>query len=250
VNRLPSDEDIAKQLDRLDERVADDLESEVLEFKPWQGPKDSLSVAIEISVCFANARGGVVVFGVKDKTKGRRKAITGCKRYDLDVWRRGIYDSTRANLSVEVHTLDVPEGTLLVVKVPQGPAPPYGTSAGLYKIRIGKNCMPYSPEAFQRRQVSLGAVDWSSYPADSFTEADIDPGEVARVRDFIGAKRPGSHLCKLKDRELLIALGAIMGGRLTRAGMLLFGRADRLARALPNHEVIYLSQMNRCGRGS
>jgi ATP-dependent DNA helicase RecG len=103
----------------------------VLDFKHWEGAKNSLSEAVELAVCFTNADGGLAVFGVKDRVKGRASAITGCKRYDLDVWRRGIYEGTRPHLTVDVSELDVPEGKLILVRVPKGPAPPYGTAAGL-----------------------------------------------------------------------------------------------------------------------
>ena len=79
-----------------------------------------MKVAVEYAACFANGEGGVIVFGVADRTLGRAKAIHGATGYDLDTWRRGIFDSTRPNLTVEVEELRVPEGTgrLLVVRVP------------------------------------------------------------------------------------------------------------------------------------
>ncbi|MCK4391686.1 ATP-binding protein, partial [Candidatus Bipolaricaulota bacterium] len=101
--------------------MADDLESDVLDFKPWEGPKKSMTAAVEYTVCFANAYGGLIVFGVKDRTRGREEAITGCERYDLDEWRRGIYQSTNPQLTVDIEELQVPEGTLLLVRVPKSP---------------------------------------------------------------------------------------------------------------------------------
>jgi ATP-dependent DNA helicase RecG len=142
MKRIPSDETILQLLDRLDDVPADALESEVLDFKRWEGAKKSLSEAVELAVCFANAEGGFFVFGVKDRVKGRASAVTNCERYDLDVWRRGIYEGTRPHLMVDVSELDVPEGKLILVRVPKGPAPPYGTAAGLYQVRVGKHCMP------------------------------------------------------------------------------------------------------------
>lgn len=53
-------------LAQLDDAIADALESEFLDFKPSLGPKEDLKVACEYAVCFANAAGGVVVFGVAD----------------------------------------------------------------------------------------------------------------------------------------------------------------------------------------
>jgi ATP-dependent DNA helicase RecG len=126
MQRIPSDETILHLLDRLNETYADELESEVLDFKRWEGAKKSLSESVEMAVCFANAEGGLAVFGVKDRIRGRGFAITGCDHYDLDVWRRGIYESTRPHLTVDVSELEVPEGTLILVRVPKGPTPPDG----------------------------------------------------------------------------------------------------------------------------
>ncbi len=66
---IPSNEDILALLAQLDDAIADALESEFLHFKPSLGPKEDLKVACEYAVCFANAAGGVVVFGVADKQR-------------------------------------------------------------------------------------------------------------------------------------------------------------------------------------
>jgi ATP-dependent DNA helicase RecG len=161
---IPSRQDILRLLDELNRgKVADDLESEVVDFKPWLADlKENQAVAVEYAVCFANSDGGVIVFGVRDRTRGRKAAISGCTGYDLDIWRRGIYDATRPHITVDIEELDVPEGRLLLVRVPKGAKPPYGTSSGVFKMRMGKNCMPLDPDAFARRQVAIGAVDWSA----------------------------------------------------------------------------------------
>ena len=244
MSRIPSDETVLRLLDRLDEVPAAEMESEVLEFKSWEGPKKSLAEAVEMAVCFANAEGGLVVFGIEDKVKGRAEAVTGCDSYDLDVWRRGIYEATRPSLTVEVSELTVPEGVLLSVRVPKGPTPPYGTSGGLYLVRVGKNCMPYSPDAFVRKQVSTGAIDWSAQPMEGAGVRDLDPTEIERVRKVIKASRPASPLLELNDRELLGSVGALRGDYVTRAGFLLLGRQDRLSELLPGHEIIYLHYLS------
>lgn len=228
----------------MNEATADQLESEVLDFKRWVDAKKSLSEAVQMAVCFANADGGVVVFGVRDDIRGRAKAISGCERYDLDVWRRGIYERTMPNLTVDVSELTVPEGNLILVRVPKGPTPPYGTSAGLYQVRVGKNCMPYSPEDFQRKQVGMGALDWSAESVDGITLENLDPTEIARLRNVLRANRAESPLLALKDEELLAALGVTRDGRVTRAGLLLVGREDVVRRTIPGHEVIYLHHIS------
>ena len=85
---IPDTAQLLTLLDRLEHGIADDLESQFLDFKPWQGPKEDLKLACEYAVCFANASGGVVVFGIADKVRGRSHAIEGAKGYDLDIFRR------------------------------------------------------------------------------------------------------------------------------------------------------------------
>ncbi len=240
MKSIPSPETILQLLDRLNEVVADDLETECLDFKRWRGVKESMTEAVEMAVCFANAQGGMIVFGVNDSVRGRNKAVGCCDRYDLDEWLRGIYDRTRPNLTVEVSELPVPEGNLILVRVPKGPAPPYGTSGGLYRVRVGKNCMPYSPEDFQKRQVSMGAIDWSAQPVEGIGRDALDPTELDRLRSVLRANRPESPLLDLKDDEFLSSLGVLHEGRITRAGLLLLGRKNIIHRTIPNHEVIYL----------
>lgn len=147
---VPTNDEALATRDRLDTCVADDLETQWLEFEPWQTTKGEMRVAVEYAVAFANAEGGVIVLGIADKIRGWKNAIHGVSGYDLDVWRRGIYDSTCPGVLVEIDELQVPEGKgcLLVVRTPKGPNPPYGTARGLYKVRVGKDCMPMDAHRF------------------------------------------------------------------------------------------------------
>src|SRR5436305_9998023 len=242
---IPTNEEILSALGRLDSKVADDLETQWLEIKPWQGSKEDMKVAVEYAACFANAEGGVVVFGVADRTRGRAKAIHGAAGYDLDVWRRGIFDSTRPNLTVEVEELRVPEGTgrLLVVRVPRGEHPPYGTAQGLFKQRVGKNCMPLDGQRFVKSRVAAGAMDWSGERSRELTVADLDAVEVARARNILRRNHADSGLLALSDPDLLLALGAVRNGQVTYAGLLLFGREETLRELCPQHQVHYVYQV-------
>jgi ATP-dependent DNA helicase RecG len=199
---IPNNAEIIALLDRLATHTADELESQWLEFKPWQDSKDEMKVAVEYAVCFANAEGGVIVFGVVDQTRGRAAAIRGVHGYDLDTWQRGIYAATVPHLSVDIEELAVPEGTgkLLIVRVRKGTSPPYGTAQGLFKTRVGKNCMPLYPASFARDQIRIGAIDWSGQPAEEVSMVDLDPVEVARARNILRGINPDSELLELNDK--------------------------------------------------
>ena len=243
---IPSDDDIRALLSQLDHQIADDLESEALDFKPWTSPKEDMRVAIEYAICFANASGGVVVFGVPDRVLGRGAAIHGAKGYDLDLWRRSIFDATRPNLAVAISEMDVPEGTgkLLIMRVLKGTNAPYGTAQGLYKQRVGKNCMPLDPHAFAKAKFVTGIVDWSGQSAEEVTIDDLDPVEIARARNVLAKFRPQSDLNKVGDKELLVGLGAVRDDAVTRTGLLLFGREAKLAAVCPQHQLHYVHQVS------
>lgn len=243
---IPTDAEILALLDQLDAgKCADDLESYWLDFKPFNDPKDDKKVAYEYAVCFANADGGVVVFGVADKERGgRASAIHGSGSVDPAQWERDIYSSTVPHLRVTVAELPVAEGTgrLLVVRVPKGESPPYGTSQGLYKKRVSKNCMPMDLHAEARVQVQTGVVDWSGQPVAGAGLDVLDPVEIARARNVLRRLKPASELIRVGDLELLRGLRAVHDGKVTRSGLLLFGLTDELARRCPQHVVQYVYQ--------
>ncbi len=240
---IPTNPEILALLDHLDHSLGDDLETHWLDFKAWTGTREDLKTAVEYAVCMANADGGAVVFGVEDKTQGRA-AIHGAGNYNLDHWRQQIYNLTRPNLSVELDELTVPEGTgkLLVVRVPKGSSPPYGTAAGLFKKRVGKNCLPLDPQSFLRARVATGAVDWSGEPAEGVEVEDLDVVEIARAKNVLRRINPESELLKVREREFLTGLGALRGGKVTHTGLLLFGRERTIIERCPQHQVHYVYQ--------
>lgn len=237
---IPTNEDILHLLNQLEHSIADDIESNTLDFKPWINSKSDMKVAVEYAVCFSNAEGGALVFGVSDKITGRSKAIHGAKGYNLDTWRRGIFDGTTPHIPVEIEEMKVPEGTgrLLIVRIPKGNNPPYGTAQGLFKQRIGKNCMPMDQAAFASARVSTGAVDWSGQPALGITQDDLDTLEIARARAILRSKNPESELLKMGDKQFLEGLEAIRGDCVTNTGLILFGKPDIISAFCPRTRCI------------
>jgi ATP-dependent DNA helicase RecG len=139
----------------------------------------------------------------------------------------------------------VPEGTgrLLLVRVPRGPHPPYGTAQGLFKERVGKNCMPMDPERFLRSRIASGFTDWSGLPAHGVRVSDLDPVEIARGRNILRRQNPESELLKLDDQSFLVRLGAIRDGHVTHTGLLLFGNEQVLRENCRQHQVHYVHQV-------
>lgn len=117
-----SKEEVQILLDKLETSIADELESQQLDFKQWitRSFDDNIKLMLKMAVCMANGGGGSVVFGVADKVKGRSNAILGVpKDIDPTVFQKRIYEKTDPHLTPVFEDITVPEGStrLLLMNV-------------------------------------------------------------------------------------------------------------------------------------
>ena len=233
-------EELLEQLDRLDSETADDLESDVLEIKKAPADRNELKGWLTRgAVCLANQRGGCILVGIADRTKGRKSAITGIGNVSHRGLERDVYDATDPHILIELEELRTPEAVLLAAHVPKG-IPPHTTSSGKAWIRIDKGCVPLTGSAIARMISSSGALDLSAAPAEGATLGDLSQEALQRGRDYL-RKRPGlAGLAEEPDETVLRSLRLMSGAELTQAAILLFGKREALARFLPQHEVTVL----------
>lgn len=84
-------------IDQLNTYIADELEGQELDFKEWneKSNNDAVNLGVKMAVCMANGGGGVVIFGIRDKVRGRSDAIKGVPLYvDAVILQKTIYDRT------------------------------------------------------------------------------------------------------------------------------------------------------------
>jgi ATP-dependent DNA helicase RecG len=233
-------EEIRSLLKRLDGEPADALEAEDLEFKPWETDVKSLHRTLrEMAVCLANARGGIIVLGVKDRVRTRLDAIQGAEHYDISGLRRAVYDGTDPHILVEIEELKEPEGTLLLVHVPKG-MPPHTTTDGVAKIRIGKECKPLTGRIFAQLLASGGQRDPTAEVIPGTSEKDLDSVEIVQLRKTIEFEARNMELARQGDHALLDSLGLIQNEEVTLAGFLLLGKPDAIRHHVTQHEVTFL----------
>jgi ATP-dependent DNA helicase RecG len=231
---------LLNQLDRLESETADDLESEVLEIKGRPSGRDELKRwLVEGSVCFANQRGGCILVGIADRTRGRRQAIAGIGDVSHRGLERDVYEATDPHILIDIEELHVPEGVLLAAHVPKG-IPPHTTSAGMASIRVGKSCMPLTGTTLARMIASSGDLDLSATPVEDSTPSDLDESALEKARERLRSQPGLSRLADEDDVALLDALGLAVGGELSQAAVLLFGKPGVIARVLPQHEIMIL----------
>jgi len=225
-------------LARLDQVDADSLEAQDLDFKEWPADdRQAVRMAVEMAVCMANGGGGTVVLGVRDRVVGRLQAIVGVPpKAEPHQLKRDIYERTAPKLTPEVQELPVPEGTgrLLVMQV-HGGLPPYTTTAGAGTVRRGKDCVPLTGDLRDRLMVERGESDVTAVPVPEPVEALLSAAALERLRDLARQEQAPADLLRKTDLDLLAALDVLRDGRLTKAGLLIAGNADALARHLPNY---------------
>lgn len=218
--------------------AAKDLESEILEFKQaGNNMKDTLRVLADAAVCFANAQGGDIVLGVVDATGGPDAFVDVPADLTVDVVRKGIFDRTRPSMTCFVAERLERGRRIVVVSVPPG----IGTcsnSAGLATRRMGRECLPFTPDQQREVLASRGLVDWSEGPT-AISTVELAPLEVERLRQLL--RRAGRHdLAALDTNRILADLRLLTAdGTLKRAGALLLAPAEILAAELPEYGYSY-----------
>ena len=243
---MKSKDDILKLLHMLDQNTAESLEDETLEFKQWiSTPKELYKKIIEQVVCFANQNGGTIVLGVNDKTIGRQKALQGCFGYNLEEIKSRIYNSTDPKILVTTDELMVePEKvTLILIQTPKAIGI-VTTTEGEAKIRIGRECKPFTGSLRQKKMIEIGIVDFSAQEINIDCQEAIDPIEMVRLRNYLQTANPNSTLVTLNDADLLHQLELISGNKPTTSCLLLVGSEKVLRKYIPNHELIYIHMKN------
>lgn len=236
---MKSKEDILKLLDQLENHIAEDLEGQDIDFKEWneRSINDSLAMAVKMAVCMANGGGGVVVFGVRDRVKGRKNAIIGVPPIvDPLLIQKAIYEKTDPHITVSFDWIEVPEGygRILLMNIYPG-MPPYTETDGSATIRIGKDCMPLTGS--MRREIfdRSGNSDFTANLTDVCWKDCFSPVAMERVRNMMAEEHAPDILIRMSDEDLLESIGALKEGRLTFGGLLLVGSSEALAKYIPNH---------------
>jgi ATP-dependent DNA helicase RecG len=193
----------------------------------------------QVVICLANSEGGKILLGVDDS--GR---IRGCASYDVPDMLSGVYRATEPPISVDIQEVNTPQGTVLVVHVPRTSFI-HSTTGGLFRRRVGKECLPMSASDVLAFQSERSGLDYAALPLEAARYPDdVDGRALEALRTEIGVRNPA--LARYTDLDLLRSLGLLLDGeeaaRLTVAAGLLLGRPEMLRKRLPQAEVAYFRQ--------
>ncbi len=197
-------------------------------------------IAQEI-VALANTGGGLMVFGVNDQMR-----VEGLEDAESvqDELVRICREEVQPPLVPLIDRIAFDNGRRIVALEVEGKRRPYRTRDGRFYIRIGSEKRETTREELSALMDEARPYAYENVPVPGATMDDIDEAHLwSFVREFEGdafeqsavAGYPTEDMLK---RDLLLATGNMGEVVPTVAGVLLFGRDERVAQLLPRSSII------------
>lgn len=212
-------------------------------------PSADAKMAGEI-VAFANSGGGRILVGVEKD--GSISGLTGeaAERVGEDMAKIA-WDNVRPPFSILSRSIPTSDGIVVVIDIPDGASKPYCDNKGVYWVKNGPDKRRVqSPEELARLFQSGEKLYAESQIVAASTLEDFDHERFERFYETKYSETPPdrreegeSYQRTLENLELIDA------GRVTVAGLLLFGSRRRLSVLLPEMKIdaIWFKGVERAG---
>jgi ATP-dependent DNA helicase RecG len=193
-------------------------------------------------VALANTGGGTIVFGVNDQM--RVEGVDDPEEVQAELVRI-CRDEINPPLMPFIDCISFDSGRRVVALDIEGKRRPYRTKDGRFFIRIGSEKREATREELSVLIDDARPLGYENIPVIGASESDIDEALLwSFVREFSGdafneekfaASYPTGEVLK---KDLLLAVGNMGETIPTVAGLLLFGKDERVAANLPRSQVI------------
>jgi ATP-dependent DNA helicase RecG len=196
-------------------------------------------IAQEI-VALANTGGGVIVFGVNDQL--RVEGVDDPERVQEDLVRI-CREEVQPPLVPFIERIALDNGRRIVALDIESKRRPYRTRDGRFYLRIGAEKREASREEISSLLDEARPLRYEDVPALGATMADIDEAHLwSYLREFEGGAFEEATVVSyptadVLERDLLLATNDGQETVPTVAGLLLFGRDERIAELLPRASV-------------
>jgi len=200
---------------------------------------NSEKIAQEI-IALANTGGGVMIFGVNDQL--RIEGVDDPESVQEELVRI-CREDIEPPLFPYLDRIAFDNGRRIVALDIEGKRRPYRTIDGRFYLRIGSDKREATAEELAALFDESRALKFEGLPALGAAIADIDEAHLwSFVREFSGDafENPGANsypTAEVLARDLLLATDYRSEVVPTVAGLLLFGRDERVAELLPRSEI-------------
>ncbi|MGI8542357.1 MAG: AlbA family DNA-binding domain-containing protein [Aridibacter sp.] len=194
-------------------------------------------IAQEI-VALANTAGGTIVFGVTDQLR-----VEGLRNPEsvqdelIKICRQEIYPP----LVPYLDTIAFDDGRRIIALDVEGKQRPYRTKAGKFYLRIGDEKREATREELSVLIDENRPLYYENIPLEGLSENDFDDALVWSFaggfeKDLTG--KNGYETRNFLQKDLLLAVGTKDAFLPTVAGILLFGKNEKVAEILPRASVM------------
>lgn len=183
----------------------------------------------------ANEGGGKLILGVEDKTH----KIVGTKAFEGTVNKLSHELLNKIKVRVDVEEIYCPD-RVIVFKVPGRllGQPVQSTGKYRYPMRAGESIVEMDTATLQRI-LNETEPDFSARIVPGLTAGDMDPAAIADFRRRWAQKQGRQEYLKFTDEKLLRAIGLLSEEGINYAGLILFGKKEKIDTLLPGSEIIF-----------
>lgn len=200
-------------------------------------PSADAKMAGEI-VAFANSGGGRIFVGVEKSGSIRGLSGAEAEKVGEDMARLA-WNNVRPPLSILSKSVPTSDGIVLVIQVSDGASKPYCDNKGVYWVKNGPDKNPVqSPEELARLFQSGEKLYAESQVVAASTLEDFDHERFERFYETKYSETPPNRSEEGEAyQRTLENLDLVDSGRVTVAGLLLFGDRKRLPILLPEMKI-------------
>ncbi len=239
----PSINEILKVLTMIKSNPSERFESELIEFKEYRDEtalhNKSQEIATELSA-FANFQGGVLIVGVKDsnnvKSANWTSQLVGFEKVDELETSKRIQGNLVPAIELTVQNLEFENRNYLAIYIKKENGTLVMTAGGKCYIRSRRDSRPMTPLEVEKKIKSFSTYDWSS---DILEQEDIEQsldsdGIEEALDEYSNLRNIGDS--KIPIDCFLESIGATINGKLTKGGLLFFGKKEAIQRCIGNIE--------------
>lgn len=188
-------------------------------------------------VALANTSGGTIIFGVSDNLRVEGVVNSESVQEELvKICREEIVPP----LVPLIDVIAFDNGRRLVVLDIDPKRRPYRTREGRFYIRIGAEKREIGRDELSTWLDEIRPLAYENIPLETVTENDFDDALLWSFADAFDTDSLGKNLYQTADflkKDLLLAIGGADDFLPTVAGVLLFGKNERVAEILPRAKV-------------
>ncbi|MBY0362235.1 MAG: putative DNA binding domain-containing protein [Phreatobacter sp.] len=233
----------ASNLPALLRELLADWESEVVEFKRAKDGFSSHDLGKYVSALAneANLRArerAWLVFGVDNKTRSVVGTAYKADREHLQADKAQILDGTGSFTIREIHEYNHMDGRVVLYEIPAAPRGMPIAWKGHYYGRANESLVALGQDKLDEIRAQTLAADWTAQAVDGASLDDIDPRALKVARERFAAKHANrfasGEVAGWTDAIFLDRAKVTQNGKITRAALLLLGKAESAWRLNPH----------------